>query len=168
MAIRSPSRSTARWSRISATRRRPESRREMQPIEKSSWPGWSRPSTSFSLRLREDVDARHRRQVYAVCASQTAMAGHDELVDCCLCLPQPLSRCCVFACRTDKYIGGNAKVLMQTADHIDRQAAFSVHDFRDACACSNQRFEIFPGQAKLLHPELDGFDRVGRIHWIVP
>ena len=83
-------------------------------------------------------------------------------------LPQPLSRCCVFACRTDKYIGGNAKVLMQTADHIDRQAAFSVHDFRDACACSNQRFEIFSGQALLLHPELDRFNRVGRIHWIVP
>jgi hypothetical protein len=27
---------------------------------------------------RKDVDARHRRQVYAVCARQTAMAGHDE------------------------------------------------------------------------------------------
>jgi hypothetical protein len=26
---------------------------------------------------KQDVDARHRRQVYAVCA-QTAMAGHDE------------------------------------------------------------------------------------------
>jgi hypothetical protein len=25
------------------------------------------------------VDARHRRQVYAVCARQTAKAGHDEL-----------------------------------------------------------------------------------------
>ncbi len=44
---------------------------------------------------------------------------------------------------------------MQAADHIDRQAAFSVHDFRDACARSDQRFEVFPGQAKLLHPELD-------------
>ena len=28
---------------------------------------------------KEDVDARHRRQVYAVCARQTAMAGHDGL-----------------------------------------------------------------------------------------
>jgi hypothetical protein len=27
----------------------------------------------------KDVDARHRRQVYAVCAKQTAMAGHDEV-----------------------------------------------------------------------------------------
>ena len=26
----------------------------------------------------QDVDARHRRQVYAVCARQTAMPGHDE------------------------------------------------------------------------------------------
>jgi hypothetical protein len=28
---------------------------------------------------KKDVDARQRRQVYAVCAMQTAMAGHDEL-----------------------------------------------------------------------------------------
>ncbi len=32
----------------------------------------------FLLKGRKDVDARHRRQVYAVCARQTAMAGHDE------------------------------------------------------------------------------------------
>src|SRR5260370_38640824 len=45
----------------------------------SSWPGSTRPSTSSSHRLdKEDVDARHRRQVYAVCAKQTAMAGPDE------------------------------------------------------------------------------------------
>src|SRR5882724_4126202 len=43
----------------------------------SSWPGLSRPSTSFLLRLSQDVDARHRRQVYAVCVKQTAMAGHN-------------------------------------------------------------------------------------------
>jgi hypothetical protein len=29
------------------------------------------------LSWSQDVDARHRRQVYAVCARQTAMAGHD-------------------------------------------------------------------------------------------
>jgi len=29
--------------------------------------------------IKKDVDARHRRQVYAVCAEQTAMAGHDDL-----------------------------------------------------------------------------------------
>src|SRR6202790_1717444 len=38
----------------------------------------SRPSTSSSTNGKKDVDARHRRQVYAVCAGQTAMAGHDE------------------------------------------------------------------------------------------
>jgi len=27
---------------------------------------------------KKDVDARHRRQVYAVCAKQTALAGHNE------------------------------------------------------------------------------------------
>src|SRR5205814_133696 len=27
---------------------------------------------------KKDVDARHRKQVYAVCARQTAMAGHDK------------------------------------------------------------------------------------------
>jgi hypothetical protein len=31
------------------------------------------------LKRRKAVDARHRRQVYAVCAKQIAMAGHDEL-----------------------------------------------------------------------------------------
>src|SRR6267378_3924563 len=29
------------------------------------------------LSWSQDVDARHRRQVYAVCARQTAKAGHD-------------------------------------------------------------------------------------------
>jgi hypothetical protein len=43
----------------------------------SSWPGLTRPSTTFSF-AKQDVDARHRRQVYAVCAKQIAMAGHDE------------------------------------------------------------------------------------------
>src|SRR6201986_567822 len=39
--------------------------------------GQSRPSTSYLLRVLKDVDARHRRQVYAVCAGLTALAGHD-------------------------------------------------------------------------------------------
>jgi len=30
------------------------------------------------LQCSRDVDARHRRQVYAVCAGLTALAGHDE------------------------------------------------------------------------------------------
>jgi hypothetical protein len=33
----------------------------------------------FDRISKKDVDARHRRQVYAVCAAQTAMAGHDNL-----------------------------------------------------------------------------------------
>jgi hypothetical protein len=44
----------------------------------------SRPSKSFlpqNLSCHKDVDARHRRQVYAVCAGLTAMAGHDDLHD---------------------------------------------------------------------------------------
>jgi error-prone DNA polymerase len=32
----------------------------------SSWPGLSRPSTTFLLLLQEDVDARHK-------------AGHDDI-----------------------------------------------------------------------------------------
>src|SRR6266480_4157150 len=44
-----------------------------------SWPGSSRPSTSFVPRCFKDVDARERRQVYVVCARQTTMPGHDEL-----------------------------------------------------------------------------------------
>jgi hypothetical protein len=35
------------------------------------------PAIHDFLRKKQDVDARHRRQVYAVCAKQTAMAGHD-------------------------------------------------------------------------------------------
>src|ERR1700737_590167 len=41
----------------------------------------SRPSTFFLLNCSQDVDARHCRQVYAVCARQTATAGHNELRD---------------------------------------------------------------------------------------
>jgi hypothetical protein len=33
----------------------------------------------FACAKHKDVDARHRRQVYAVCAKQTAVAGHDEI-----------------------------------------------------------------------------------------
>jgi hypothetical protein len=41
--------------------------------------GLTRPSTPFLRRDCKDMDARHRRQVYAVCARQTATAGHDEV-----------------------------------------------------------------------------------------
>src|SRR5258708_34186892 len=51
--------------------------RRKRPYISSSWPGLSRPSTSFLRRCSDDVDARERRQVYAVCARQTAMPGHD-------------------------------------------------------------------------------------------
>ena len=40
--------------------------------------GLVRPSTTY-WRTKKDVDARHRRQVYAVCAKQTAMPGHDDI-----------------------------------------------------------------------------------------
>src|SRR6266550_1676846 len=50
----------------------------LKMIHFSSWPGVSRPSTSLLRLWSQDVDARHRRQVYAVCARQTAMAGHDD------------------------------------------------------------------------------------------
>jgi hypothetical protein len=39
---------------------------------------YARPSTPSSIG-RKDVDGRHRRQVYAACAGQTATAGHDEV-----------------------------------------------------------------------------------------
>jgi hypothetical protein len=39
-----------------------------------------RPGHPRLLSLKkEDVDARQRRQVYAVCVNQTAMAGHDDV-----------------------------------------------------------------------------------------
>jgi hypothetical protein len=48
-------------------------------IHFSSWLGFVPAIHVFLLKRRKNVDARHRRQVYAVCASLTAMAGHDEL-----------------------------------------------------------------------------------------
>jgi hypothetical protein len=46
-----------------------------------SWPGFVPAIHVLPAQLlaTKDVNARHRRQVYAVCAKQTAMAGHDEL-----------------------------------------------------------------------------------------
>jgi hypothetical protein len=56
----------------------------------SSWPGIAVGTTAslplayvpaihvFLAEIQIDVDARDRRQVYAVCASLTAMPGHDE------------------------------------------------------------------------------------------
>src|SRR5258706_5250137 len=43
----------------------------------ASWPSLSRPSTSLVNEMKQGVDARERRQVYAVCTGQTAMPGHD-------------------------------------------------------------------------------------------
>jgi len=50
-------------------------------IHFSSWPGFVPAIHVFlaQVKLRQDVDARHRRQVYTVCAKQTAMAGHGEI-----------------------------------------------------------------------------------------
>src|ERR1700723_3861407 len=35
---------------------------------------------AFLAARTQDVDARHRRQVYVVCARQTTMAGHDRIL----------------------------------------------------------------------------------------
>jgi hypothetical protein len=41
-------------------------------------PGLTRQSIRFAKKLfAKKMDARDRRQVYAVCASLTALAGHD-------------------------------------------------------------------------------------------
>jgi hypothetical protein len=34
----------------------------------------------FAADQKKDVDARQRRQVYAVCAGWTSLAGHDEVI----------------------------------------------------------------------------------------
>src|SRR5882724_2637572 len=47
-------------------RRRVRTRTRPQAAQLPSWPGLSRPSTSFLLERSKDVDARHK-------------AGHDEL-----------------------------------------------------------------------------------------
>jgi hypothetical protein len=43
----------------------------------SSWPGLSRPSTSFSLQIPQVVDAR-QTLVLAIRRRRIALAGHDE------------------------------------------------------------------------------------------
>ncbi|HET7912143.1 MAG TPA: glycosyltransferase family 87 protein, partial [Pseudolabrys sp.] len=50
-------------------------------LKSSSWPGLSRPSTSFLSTMPQDVDARHigvRRHAVL----RTAIAGHDEALPC--------------------------------------------------------------------------------------
>jgi hypothetical protein len=61
------------WHRADAARLKFESRAS-SPRHGRGCPGHPRLGNA-----KKDVDARHRRQVYAVCARQTATAGHDEL-----------------------------------------------------------------------------------------
>ena len=79
--------------------------------------------------------------------------------------PQPclLSGCFRPARRPNQHLSWNPESFVQAANHRDRQIAFAVQDLGDACARSDQRLQVFPGQALLFHSEPDGFDRIRRI-----
>ena len=51
---------------------------------------------------------------------------------------------------------------MQSADHRQGQRTLAVQHLVDPVLLANDGFEIFDGQAALLHPELDRLDRVRR------
>src|SRR5690348_10089095 len=72
-----------------------------------------------------------------------------------------------FSTRPDQYICGDPESLMQAADHCDRQSALSVHDLGNASAGADDLLQVSPGQSLLLHPKLDRFDRIRRIHRMV-
>src|SRR5262249_36155464 len=56
---------------------------------------------------------------------------------------------------------------MQAANHRDRESALSVQDLGDPGARADDVFQVSSRKALLLHAELDGLDRVGRIHRIM-
>jgi hypothetical protein len=56
---------------------------------------------------------------------------------------------------------------MQAADHRDRQSTAAVQDLGDARAGSDDGLQILAGEALLLHPELDGLNRIGGVDRMV-
>jgi len=56
---------------------------------------------------------------------------------------------------------------VQAPDHVERERAATVEYLRYPAAAAENQFKIAPGQPLLLHAELDGVDRIGRIDGIV-
>ena len=68
---------------------------------------------------------------------------------------------CFGARRPYQYLGRNAELVVQTADHVDRQASAAVEHLRNPGARTEDPLQILAGKALLLHPEFDRLDRSG-------
>src|SRR6186713_1876628 len=68
----------------------------------------------------------------------------------------------------DKRFGWNTKLLMQPANHLQRQGAFAVQDFVHAIDLPDHRNQIFWRECHLLHAKFDRFNRIGQIKMEVP
>ena len=66
--------------------------------------------------------------------------------------------------RTDQNLGGDTQLLVQTADHVDRQSTAPVQHLSHSGSGSQYSFQVLVGQTLLLHTELDSFNRV---RWVM-
>jgi len=61
----------------------------------------------------------------------------------------------------DQHISRNAELVVQSADHLDRQAALVAQHFCHPPPRADERLQSFTGDALLLHPEPNRLDRIG-------
>lgn len=69
--------------------------------------------------------------------------------------------------RTDQYVGGDAELRVQLANHFNRQAPRAIEHFGHPRAGAEYLFQIFASQVLLLHSKRDRFEWIGRIHGVV-
>lgn len=54
------------------------------------------------------------------------------------------------------------QALMQAFYHFQAQGTLVIQHFRDSSTAPDKNLQVFGRQPLLLHPELDGFNRIGR------
>src|SRR6185312_3664350 len=69
--------------------------------------------------------------------------------------------------RPNENLCGDSKLVVQSANHIDRQAALAIEHLRDTGPSTQDLFQVFACQPLLFHPKLDRLDWVRRVHRIV-
>src|SRR5438309_9884528 len=74
---------------------------------------------------------------------------------------------CFGARRAYQYLGRNAQLIVQAADHVDRQPTTAVEHLGNPGTSTENALQILAREALLLHPEFDRLDRVGRINRMV-
>ena len=67
----------------------------------------------------------------------------------------------------DEGVGGKAEMIVELADHAQRQRALARHDLGDASAIAQDRLQVGAVEPALFHRESHQRDRIGRVDAVV-